>query len=99
MSGTRAGAGDWAADLPLGVRSSVTDALAHFEALLVGDGGALEVQAFAAGGEMVVEYRKGTNDDCPSCVITHDDLAVFIREALEARSVPVTGVRVVDPAG
>ena len=43
---------------------------------------------------MNIDYKMGTNDECPGCVITPDDLAVFVKEAVTARGLPVSDVLV-----
>lgn len=79
----------------------ITEALDNFAELVVGSGGRIEALAYEEGRELVVGYDAGADGGCETCVISRQDLQHFIKTALNARSVPVDTVRVVDapPAG
>lgn len=75
----------------------VEETLGHFRTIVAADGGVLAVGSLD-GDELTVVYAKGVNERCQECVITHEDLAIFIQEALDVRSVGIGRIRVVDPA-
>src|ERR1700679_1029699 len=94
MKSVRSSAPQWGSVVSNEVSSQIVDTLKYFRTMLASDGGSLEVQSFEPGQELVVAYTKGVNEDCPACVLTSEDLAVFIQEALRERMVPCGTVRV-----
>lgn len=78
-------------------RALVEETLSHFREIVTADGGTLAI-ASLEDNHLRVAYEKGTNDRCYECVITHEDLAVFITEALEVRSAGIVGLEIIDPS-
>jgi Fe-S cluster biogenesis protein NfuA len=80
------------ADLTMGL---VEETLSHFRQMLASDGGRLVVLSYDEPTQrLTIRYEKGTNEDCPECVISHEHLELFIKEALDARKCDVREVKV-----
>lgn len=71
--------------------AAISEAIAHFGAIVSSDGGNLELERYDEPvKEIVVNYRPGSNEECRECVITPETLEVFLREAFAARNLDVT---------
>lgn len=77
-------------------RRIIEDALSNFRALVAADGGEIRFNAYTEDEMVDIDYKMGTNDECPGCVITSADLAAFVKEAVTARGLPVRDVLVND---
>jgi len=75
-------------------RLIIEDALSNFRSLVAADGGEIHFNTYTDDSTVNIDYKMGTNDECLGCVITPDDLAVFVKEAVTARGLPVSDVLV-----
>jgi Fe-S cluster biogenesis protein NfuA len=81
---------------PTGV---VTEVLGLLEPMVAADGGSLRMAEFAPDrGLLVVDYDKGVNDACATCVLDADSLGAFIDEGLRARGLHLDTVTVTEKA-
>ena len=79
------------ADLTMGL---VEETLSHFRQILASDSVATVVSYDEPAQRLTIRYDKGANEDCPECVISHEHLELFIKEALDARKCDVREVKV-----
>jgi Fe-S cluster biogenesis protein NfuA len=75
-------------------RQIIEDALSNFRVLVAADGGEINFNTYTADSRVDIDYKMGTNEECPGCVITPEDLAAFVKEAVTARGLPVSDVLV-----
>jgi Fe-S cluster biogenesis protein NfuA len=74
----------------------IEEAIGHFKTILAADGGELSLSSYDPSSAVVtIDYHPGTNEECATCVITPEDLGLFVQEAVESRGVPVESVSVV----
>lgn len=59
------------------------------------DGGSLHVAEFSdADSRLAVDYLRGSNDACSTCVLDGESLKAFIEEGLQTRGVELSEVTV-----
>jgi Fe-S cluster biogenesis protein NfuA len=74
----------------------IEEAIGHFKTIVAADGGELSLSSYdPSSATVTVDYHPGTNEECATCVITPNDLSIFVREAVESRGVAVESVSVV----
>jgi Fe-S cluster biogenesis protein NfuA len=79
-------------------RASVEAVVSLVERMVSADGGAVRVRSFdPAASRLVVDYFKGRNDRCETCVLDDESLRDFLLESLETHGVRLAEV-VVEPA-
>jgi len=77
----------------------INEVLELLEPMVASDGGALRVAEFAPErSALVVDYARGVNDACATCVIDAESLGAFIDEGLQARGVHLTDITVKESA-
>jgi Fe-S cluster biogenesis protein NfuA len=77
----------------------ISEVLGLLEPMVVQDGGSLRVAEFSAErSALVIDYIKGVNDACASCVIDGESLKAFIDEGLQTRGVHLTDITVSETA-
>jgi Fe-S cluster biogenesis protein NfuA len=76
----------------------INEVLALLEPMVASDGGSLRIATFSEeDSRLAVDYDKGVNDACATCVIDAESLQVFIDEGIRARGVEIVEIRVVEP--
>ena len=77
----------------------ISEVLGLLEPMVVQDGGSLRVAEFSAGtSTLIVDYAKGHNDACESCVIDGESLKAFIDEGLQTRGLHLSEITVSETA-
>lgn len=77
----------------------IREVLGLLEPMVAPDGGSLRVGEFApAEATLIVDYARGVNDACATCVIDGESLKAFIEESLQTRGVQLAGVTVNESA-
>ena len=77
----------------------VSEVLGLLEPMVIQDGGSLRVADFSAErSTLVVDYAKGYNEACESCVIDGESLKAFIDEGLQSRGVHLSHITVSETA-
>jgi hypothetical protein len=66
----------------------------YFNRILAADNGLLTVVG-REGGTVVLRYEQGTNEECPTCVFTPEDLTALLLEATQKRDASITGVQLI----
>jgi len=61
----------------------------HFDEIVKPEGGAVQLLELS-GASLRVGYRQGSNEDCPTCVMTTQELADMMRELLRDHAPGVT---------
>ena len=74
---------------------AIDEVLALFGGMVAKDGGELTLRSYDREGRIIdMTYREGTNEACPTCVITPDSMEVFLLDAFRARGVDVDVVAI-----
>jgi Fe-S cluster biogenesis protein NfuA len=77
---------------------AIDEVLALFSGIVAKDGGEPTLRSYDRERRMVdTLYREGTNEECPTCVITPESMEAFLLDALRARGVEVDVVTVRPP--
>jgi Fe-S cluster biogenesis protein NfuA len=77
----------------------ISEVLGLLEPMVTQDGGSLTVAEFSAErSALVVDYIKGVNEACESCIIDGESLKAFIDEGLQTRGVHLSEITVSEPA-
>jgi hypothetical protein len=66
----------------------------YFNRILAADNGLLSFIR-REGDTVVLRYREGKNDNCPTCVLTPEDLTELIREATQKRDAFIASVTLI----
>jgi hypothetical protein len=66
----------------------------YFNRILASDHGLLSFVR-REGDTVVLRYREGQNEDCPTCVFTPEDLAALVLEATQKRDTSIASVKFV----
>lgn len=75
----------------------INEVLALLEPMVGGDGGSLRIATFSEeDSRLAVDYAKGVNDACATCVIDAESLQAFIDEGIRARGVALAEIRVIE---
>lgn len=75
----------------------INEVLALLEPMVASDGGSLRIATFSeSDSRLAVDYNKGVNDACATCVIDADSLQAFIDEGIRARGVELAEIRVIE---
>lgn len=75
----------------------INEVLALLEPMVASDGGSLRIATFSeSDSRLDVDYDKGVNDACATCVIDADSLQAFIDEGIRARGVELAEIRVIE---
>jgi len=73
----------------------VDEVLGLLEPMVAPDGGSLRVAEFAPErSALVVDYARGVNDACATCVIDGESLKAFIDEGLQTRGLHLADITV-----
>jgi hypothetical protein len=79
---------------------SIEGVVRLMENMVSADGGTVRVKLFDADkSRLVVDYFKGRNDRCETCVLDDESLRDFLLEALENKGLKVEEVVVEPVAG
>lgn len=77
----------------------ITEVLGLLEPMVASDGGSLRMAEFAPdSATLVVDYARGVNDACATCVIDNDSLKAFIDEGLQSRGLHLTDITIKESA-
>lgn len=77
----------------------ITEVLGLLEPMVASDGGSLRMAGFAPErSALVVDYARGANDACATCVLDAESLEAFIDEGLQARGLHLTDITVQESA-
>jgi Fe-S cluster biogenesis protein NfuA len=77
----------------------ISEVLGLLEPMVTQDGGSLKVAEFSAErSTLIVDYAKGVNDACASCVIDGESLKAFIDEGLQTRGLHLSEITVSETA-
>lgn len=77
----------------------ISEVLGLLEPMVTQDGGSLRVAEFSAERPvLVVDYVKGVNEACESCIIDGESLKAFIDEGLQTRGVHLSEITVSESA-
>lgn len=75
--------------------SVIREVLSLLEPMVEPDGGSLRIAEFSEDSTaLVVDYLRGTNDACSTCVLDGESLQAFIEEGLDTRGVKLASVTV-----
>jgi hypothetical protein len=66
----------------------------NFNRILAADNGLLSFVG-REGDTVVLRYVEGTNQDCPTCVFTPEDLTALVLEATQKRDPSIAGVKLI----
>ena len=69
-------------------------ALEQIETMVATEGGSLELVS-ADETSVKVGYTPGTNEDCPECVPSHRQVAMFLRSSLKVHAPHISSVEVI----
>lgn len=72
--------------------SGIDVVLDYFNRILAADDGSLSFVR-REGDALVLHYRQGTNEDCPTCVFTPEDLTALVLEATQKRDASIVSVQ------
>jgi len=76
----------------------ISEVLGLLEPMVTQDGGSLRVAEFsAARSALVIDYVKGVNEACESCIIDGESLKAFIDEGLRTRGVHLSEITISEP--
>ncbi|MGW2824279.1 NifU family protein [Streptomyces sp. NPDC001443] len=76
----------------------VQEVLTLLEPMVAPDGGTIRLAEFAPEqSRLTVDYSRGHNDACSTCVLDGESLKAFIEEGLETRGIRLTEVTVREP--
>ncbi|MFJ9563918.1 NifU family protein [Streptomyces fuscichromogenes] len=79
-------------------REVVQEVLALLEPMVAPDGGSIRLAEFAPEqSRLTVDYSRGRNDACSTCVLDGDSLKAFIEEGLQTRGIALAEVTVREP--
>lgn len=77
----------------------ISEVLGLLEPMVVQDGGSLRVAEFSAErSALIVDYARGFNEACESCVIDGESLKAFIEEGLQVRGLHLSEITVSESA-
>ncbi|MEV7388200.1 MULTISPECIES: hypothetical protein [unclassified Streptomyces] len=77
----------------------VQEVLALLEPMVAPDGGSIRLAEFAPEqSRLTVDYSRGHNDVCSTCVLDGDSLKAFIEEGLQTRGIELSQVTVREPS-
>lgn len=75
----------------------INEVLALLEPMVANDGGSLRIATFSeSDSRLAVDYDKGVNDACATCVIDAESLQAFIDEGIRARGIELAEIRVIE---
>jgi Fe-S cluster biogenesis protein NfuA len=73
----------------------IHEVLTLLEPMVAPDGGTIRLAEFdGAGSRLAVDYLRGTNDACSTCVLDGESLKAFIEEGLATRGVNLAEITV-----
>lgn len=76
----------------------INEVLALLEPMVASDGGSLRIATFSEeDARLAVDYDKGVNEACATCVIDAESLQAFIDEGIRARGITLAEIRVIEP--
>jgi len=71
----------------------INEVLGLLEPMVAPDGGSIRLAGFAPeNSSLTVDYLRGSNDACSTCVLDGESLKAFIEEGLQTRGVQLTEV-------
>ncbi|MEU4657433.1 hypothetical protein AB0G32_26420 [Streptomyces sp. NPDC023723] len=80
------------------VQDVVREVLTLLEPMVEPDGGSIRLAEFSPEqSRLTVDYSRGTNDACSTCVLDGDSLKAFIEEGLQTRGIQLTEITVREP--
>ncbi|MGW4911100.1 NifU family protein [Streptomyces sp. NPDC004270] len=76
----------------------VNEVLELLEPIVAPDGGSIRLAEFAPEqSRLTVDYSRGHNDACATCVLDGESLKAFIEEGLQTRGIELAEVTVREP--
>jgi len=76
----------------------VQEVLTLLEPMVAPDGGSIRLAEFSPDqSRLTVDYSRGSNDVCATCVLDADSLKAFIEEGLQTRGIELAEVTVREP--
>lgn len=66
----------------------------YFNRILAADNGWLSFVR-RDGDTLVLRYRQGLNEECPTCVLTPEDLTMLVLEATQRRDTSIASVKLI----
>ncbi|MCX4815225.1 NifU family protein [Streptomyces sp. NBC_01239] len=76
----------------------VREVLTLLEPMVAPDGGSIRLTEFAPEqSRLTVDYVRGHNDACSTCVLDGESLKAFIQEGLQTRGIELSDVTVREP--
>ncbi len=77
----------------------IREVLNLLEPMVAPDGGSIRLAEFSdSESRLAVDYLRGSNDACSTCVLDGESLKAFIEEGLQTRGVELTEVTVHETA-
>lgn len=77
----------------------ISEVLKLLEPMIGQDGGTLSVAEYSPErSTLIVDYARGVNEVCSSCVIDGESLKLFIEEGLEVRGIHLSTITVSESA-
>ncbi|MFF3567587.1 NifU family protein [Nocardia jiangxiensis] len=71
----------------------IREVIGLLEPMVAPDGGSIRLAEFAAEkSRLTVDYLRGSNDACSTCVLDGESLKAFIEEGLQTRGIQLTEV-------
>jgi hypothetical protein len=77
-----------------GALSAVELVVDYFNRILAADNGLLTIVR-RDGDTVVLRYLEGTNEECPTCVFTPEDLTALVLEATQKRDTSIARVKLI----
>lgn len=75
----------------------IEEVLSQLSLMVATDGGSMRIAEFSEDeSKLVVDYSKGVNEACATCVIDSESLQAFIEEGVRSRGVSIDEVRIVE---
>lgn len=75
----------------------IQEVLDMLEAMVATDGGSIRIAKFVeADSRLVIDYAKGVNDACATCVIDAESLRAFVVEGVSARGISLGDVTIIE---
>lgn len=75
--------------------SVISEVLTLLEPMVASDGGSIRMNDYSAEkSRLAVDYLRGTNDACSSCVLDGESLKAFIDEGLRTRGIELSEITV-----
>ena len=77
-----------------GAPSGIGVVVDYFNRILAADDGSLTFVR-RDGDIVILRYLQGTNEDCPTCVFTPEDLTALVLEATQKRDASIGSVQLI----